>query len=96
MPVPEHEAVYALARDIAERRTGMPAYLVDGETWAAALDEAKATYVAPEPLSPLQDAVRKASGRNPTEAEIAESIGFLNRALAAIRAATRRDDLNAR
>lgn len=82
-------AVEALARDIAERRTGMPAYLVDDETWHAAMAEAEATYVSPEPLSPLQEAIRKAQGKNPTAEEIAESIGFLNRVSAAIRKAIR-------
>jgi hypothetical protein len=52
----------ALARDIAERRAGMPAYLVDDEQWASALAEAEATYEPPKPLSPLQEAVRKARG----------------------------------
>lgn len=80
------EPIFALARDIAERRSGMPAYLVDDETWAAALDEAHATYVPPEPPSLIQEAIRKAGGRNPTGDEIAESIGFLNRMSAAIRA----------
>lgn len=64
-PVSDHSkraAIDALARDIAERRTGMPAYLVDDEQWAAALAEAEATYVPPKPLSPLQEAVRKARG----------------------------------
>lgn len=70
----------ALARDIAERRTGMPAYLVDDETWESARAEAEATYEPPKPLSPLQEAIRKAEGKHPTADEIAESIGFLNRA----------------
>lgn len=86
------ERIFALARDIAERRFGMPAYLVDDEAWEAALAEAHATYVPPEPLSPLQEAIRKASGKNPTGDEIVESIGFLNRMSAAIRATAKEGD----
>jgi hypothetical protein len=74
-------AVEALARDIASRRAGMPAYLVDDEQWAEAFAEAEATYVPPKPLSPLQEAVRKAEGKHLTDGEIRESIAFLNRAI---------------
>ena len=77
--------VNALARNIAERISGMPAYLVDDETWAAAFAEAEATYEPPKPLSPLQEAVRKAEGKHLTEDEIKESIGFLNRAAAILK-----------
>lgn len=81
-PSPE---IRLLACAIMERRTGMPSYLVDDETAEAAYAEAEATYVPPEPLLPVQEAVRKASGRNPTADEIATSIDFLNRAAAAIK-----------
>lgn len=64
-PRRREDAVAALAREIAERRTGMPAYLVDDETWAAAEAEAEATYREPEPLSPLGEAVRKARSIDP-------------------------------
>jgi hypothetical protein len=83
---PQHSSgVTQLARDIAERRTGMPAYLVDDETWDAALAEAEATYVPPKPLSPVQEAIRKAEGQHLTGEEIEQSIAFLNRAAQAIR-----------
>lgn len=85
----DHDAIRLLACEIMERRTGMPSYLVDDETADAAYAEARATYVPPAPLSQVQEAVRKASGKNPTAEEIAESIGFLNRAAAAIKAANR-------
>ena len=58
----DDDAIRLLACDIMERRTGMPSYLVDDETAEAAYAEARATYVPPEPLSPLQEAVRKARG----------------------------------
>lgn len=86
----DHEAIRLLACEIMERRSGMPSYLVDDETADAAYAEARATYKPPEPLSPIQEAVRKASGRNPTADEIAASIGFLNRAAAALRGERRR------
>ena len=54
-----------LAQDIAERRTGMPAYLVDDETWAAALAEAEATYVPPPAKSPLAEAIERAERVDP-------------------------------
>lgn len=79
--------IAALAREIAERETGMPAYLVDDEQWESAWAEAQATYQPPEPPPPLAEAVRKAQGKNPTAEEIEESIGFLNRVSAAIRKA---------
>lgn len=81
----QSEPVRLLACEIAERRTGMPSYLVDDEQWAEALAEAEATYEPPKPLSPLQEAVRKAEGKHLTEDEIAESIGFLNRAAAILK-----------
>lgn len=81
----QSDGIRALARDIAERRTGMPAYLVDDETWADALVEAQATYEPPKPLTPLQEAVRKAQGKHLTGDEIEESIGFLNRAAAILK-----------
>lgn len=37
----EEESLYQLARDIAERNTGMPAYLCDDEAWHTAVDEAR-------------------------------------------------------
>lgn len=61
------ENIRALARDIVERRTGAPAYLCDEEMWSEALEQAKATYRAPEPLTPLQEAVRKARHLDPVE-----------------------------
>lgn len=73
------------ACELMERMTGMPSYMVDDETATAAYAQAKAEYVAPAPLSPLQEAVRKAQGKNPTADEIAASIGFLNRAAGAMR-----------
>jgi hypothetical protein len=79
------EQVRLLACEIAERRTGMPSYLVDDEAWEAAMAEAEATYEPPKPLSPLQEAVRKAEGKHLTAGEIAESIGFLNRAAATLK-----------
>lgn len=57
--------IEALAREIAERRTGMPAYLTDDETWFAVLAEAEATYVAPPPKSPLQEAIERAERVDP-------------------------------
>lgn len=39
---PAEPTVEQRAREIAERRTGMPAYLVDDETFAAATAEAQA------------------------------------------------------
>jgi hypothetical protein len=63
----------------------MAAYLVDDETWAAALLEAEATYEPVKSLTPLAEAVRKAQGKQPTENEIKESIGFLNQVSAAMR-----------
>lgn len=59
------DPIAALARDIAEDRTGMPAYLVDDETWAAALAEAEATFREAELESPLAEAVRKARRIDP-------------------------------
>lgn len=59
--------INALARDIAERASGMPAYLVDDETWAAALAEAEATYMPPAPKSPLQEAIDRAQYPDPVE-----------------------------
>jgi hypothetical protein len=61
------EGISALARDIAERASGMPAYLVDDETWAAALAEAEATYTPPTPKSPLQEAIDRARYPDPVE-----------------------------
>lgn len=78
LPQSDGAGIRALARDIAERRTGMPAYLVDDETWAAALQEAKDTYVPPKPPSPLQEAVRKAQGRYTGE-EVVSMIEAYNR-----------------
>lgn len=79
----------ALAREIVERRTGMPAYLASDEDWAAAEDEAMAADLPPEkPEPPLLKAVRLAKGDLRTEDEIAASIGFLNKASAAIRRAS--------
>lgn len=68
----------ALARDIAERATGMPAYLADDETWAAALDEAEATYQPPKPETPIQRAIRRARGHLTGE-EVVEAIKAYNR-----------------
>lgn len=62
--------IEALARDIAERWTGMAAYLVDDETWTSALAEAERTYVPPKPLTPLREAVRRAQGKHFTGEEI--------------------------
>ena len=63
----EHDGISALARDIAERQTGIPAYLVDDETWAAALAEAEETYEPPAPKSPLQEAIDRARYPDPVE-----------------------------
>lgn len=65
MTADRRAAVNALARNIAERMTGMPAYLVDDETWGAALDEAEATYVPPKPKTPLQAAIDSARYPDP-------------------------------
>jgi hypothetical protein len=46
---PRELDITELARGIAERRTGMPAYLVDDETWEAAMAEAEAERRSPEP-----------------------------------------------
>lgn len=62
MSAERQAGIDALARDIAERASGMPAYLVDDEMWAAALDEAEATYQPPKPETPIQRAVRRARG----------------------------------
>ena len=59
--------INALARDIAERQTGMPAYAVDDETWDAALAEAEATYQRPGPKSSLQEAISRARYLDPVE-----------------------------
>ena len=64
---PSTDELNALARDIAERRTGMPAYLVDDETWAAALAEAEETYEPLAPKSPLQEAIDRARHPDPVE-----------------------------
>lgn len=56
----DRSGIDALARDIAERISGMAAYLVDDETWDAALAEAEATYVPPPPKSSLQEAIDRA------------------------------------
>jgi len=61
----DREGVYALARDIAERITGMPAYEADDEIWAMAVAEAEATYQPPEPKSPLQEAIDRARYPDP-------------------------------
>lgn len=77
--MPEQRSVIeALARDIAEHRTGMPAYLVDDETWGAALAEAEATYVQPEPESPIAAACRRARGDLRGE-EVVQAIEAYNR-----------------
>lgn len=81
----QSEQIRLLACEIAERHTGMPSYLVDDEAWEAAMAEAEQTYEPPEPLSPLQEAVRKAEGKHLTDDEIRESIGFLNRAAAILK-----------
>jgi hypothetical protein len=73
------QAVLARARDIAERRTGMPAYLVDDETWADAFAEAVETYVPPKPETPLHAAARRAQGIY-TGAEVADQIEAFDRA----------------
>ncbi len=78
----EAREVEALARRIVERATLMPAYLADDEQWVAALEEAKATYVEPGPLSPLRDAVRRASGRLNGE-EVVQAIQAYNRGVLA-------------
>jgi hypothetical protein len=39
---PREPSIEERARQIAERRSGMPSYLVDDETWDAAMAEAKA------------------------------------------------------
>lgn len=44
---PPEQTVDKLAREIAERRTGMPAYLVDDEGWYAAAAEAEALRSKP-------------------------------------------------
>ncbi len=71
----ERDDVYALAREIAERRTEMPAYLVDDETWAAALAEAEATYKPPALKSALQEAIDRARYPDPVA-----SINAINKA----------------
>lgn len=68
-----------------------PEYWEDDETW-----EAYERALAMEPpaptvlLSPLQEAIRKASGKHPTGDEIAAMIGFLNRASARLRGVPKR------
>jgi hypothetical protein len=53
-------------REAIERRTGMPAYLADDETIAAAEAEIAANPPAdPKPLHPLADAVRRARSIDP-------------------------------
>lgn len=78
----------ALAREIVERRTGMPAYLAPDEDWDAAVAEANDADLTPEPEpTGLAAAVQRARGQAPGQIE--ESIGFLNRAAAALREARR-------
>lgn len=60
-------AIDALARDIAERRSGVAAYLVDDETWFAALAEAEATYAPSPPKSSVQEAVDRARNLDPVK-----------------------------
>jgi hypothetical protein len=81
------EGVRLLACDIVERRSGMPGYLADDEAWTAAVAEAEATYTPPRPLSPVEDAIRRAEGKHLTDEEIERSIGALNRASAVVRSA---------
>lgn len=82
---PRDIAIRLRACEIMEQRTGRPSYMADDETADAAYAEAEATYTEPQPLSPIQDAIRRAQGRNPTETEIAASIRFLNRAAAVLK-----------
>ncbi len=65
----DREGVYALAREIAERIMGMPAYEADDETWAEAMAEAEATYesLKPKKKSPLQEAIDRARHPDPVE-----------------------------
>lgn len=74
------------ACELMEQMTGMPSYLADDEAAAAAYAQAQAEaeYVEPKPLSPLQEAIRKAQGKDLTGEEIEASIGFLNRVAAAL------------
>ena len=59
-PSEQSDEINALAREIVARRMWLPAYLVDDESWAAALAEAEATYEPPEPKPPLQQAIARA------------------------------------
>lgn len=73
------------ACELMEATTGMPSYMVDDETCEAAYVQADHEYIAPRPLSPLQEAIRKASGQQPTATEIEDSIAFLNKAATVLR-----------
>lgn len=79
--------VAAMARALAEKATGTPAYLLDDETFDGYMQQAREvvalTPPPPEP-TPLQEAIRKARGDEPTAEEIEQSIDFLNRASAAL------------
>jgi hypothetical protein len=66
----------ALARDLAEEQTGMPAYLVNDEAWAAAVTEADEILAAkPEtkPMTGLPLAIRLAKG-GPLSTDSADQI----------------------
>lgn len=58
----ESRVIDAVARELAERATGMPAYLVDDETFAGWYrDAAERVERTPEPtLSPLTQQIEKA------------------------------------